>query len=434
MKFPGRRKNKHYFPVTETGRLALNDSITRDSSAYIVGLDQFIVDVEAEVSDEFLDSWGLVKGESQLLSPSHEKTFYEALKDENCILGEYAGGVIGNTLHNYSILADDRSIAVGCLPQSISIGDDAFQYLRLTSSKVDLGHSVPCVGEMARAFCLVSPDRERTFAVSKGMMNDLPPEAINEDMIKGASALMLSSYLFRDHEAPMFQSAMKASEIAKENQVPIVFTLGTSILINEKKNFFYSFVRDFVNVLAMNKDEAKALIGLDDPLLTLEKVLDDVDFCLLTVGEKGLYVGALSAYDCLRETSDQLHSKSLSEYNRYEYSRAMTRAQIGEREYKKVYCHRNPFLGGPNVIKNTNGAGDAALSAVLHDIAANHHHAKLCPSSPKHQDSFLTYSSIHQISKYANRVSYEVLSQNSPRLFKALPEKEACLEESYWSL
>lgn len=44
----------------------------------------------------------------------------------------------------------------------------------------------------------------------------------------------------------------------------------------------------------------------------------------------------------------------------------------------------------------------------------------------------LTYSSLSQICKYANRVSYEVLTQHSPRLSRALPEREDSLEEAYW--
>jgi len=70
---------------------------------------------------------------------------------------------------------------------------------------------------------------------------------------------------------------------------------------------------------------------------------------------------------------------------------------------------------------------------LIHDITANDHHQNKIPNSPKHQSKFLTYSSISQVSKYANRVSFEVLSQNSPRLYKGLPEKEDSLEETYWS-
>jgi inosine kinase len=98
----------------------------------------------------------------------------------------------------------------------------------------------------------------------------------------------------------------------------------------------------------------------------------------------------------------------------------------------KIFTHISPFKGGPESIKNTNGAGDAALSALLHDISANIYHKHTIPMSPKHSENYLTYSSISQISKYANRVSFEVLSQNSPRLFKALPQKEESLDDAYW--
>lgn len=57
---------------------------------------------------------------------------------------------------------------------------------------------------------------------------------------------------------------------------------------------------------------------------------------------------------------------------------------------------------------NTNGAGDGALSALLHDIAANGYHRHNVPNSSKHVRSYLTYSSTAQVCKYANRVSYRV--------------------------
>ncbi len=89
-------------------------------------------------------------------------------------------------------------------------------------------------------------------------------------------------------------------------------------------------------------------------------------------------------------------------------------------------------MGGPEKIKNTNGAGDGALAALLHDLAANHFHRSLLPTSSKHQKPWLTYSSFAQVCKYANRVSFEVLAQSSPRLSRALPEREISLEEGYW--
>ncbi len=40
--------------------------------------------------------------------------------------------------------------------------------------------------------------------------------------------------------------------------------------------------------------------------------------------------------------------------------------------------------------------------------------------------------SLAQVCKYANRVSYQVLNQHSPRLTRGLPEREDSPEEAYW--
>ncbi len=73
-----------------------------------------------------------------------------------------------------------------------------------------------------------------------------------------------------------------------------------------------------------------------------------------------------------------------------------------------------------------------ALAALLHDITANNFHRQKVPNSSKHAREYLTYSSLAQVCKYANRVSYQVLNQHSPRLTRGLPEREDSLEESYW--
>jgi inosine kinase len=51
MKFPGRRKTKHYFPVSDKGRVTLDTTPQQNKNThYIVGIDQLLVDIEIEVS------------------------------------------------------------------------------------------------------------------------------------------------------------------------------------------------------------------------------------------------------------------------------------------------------------------------------------------------------------------------------------------------
>ncbi len=429
MRFPGKRKTKHYFPVSEETRTPLERDLTR-KDVYVVGIDQLIVDIEIHVEDSYLAQHGFVKGESQIADESIVEKIYREAKNAGTIKGEFAGGSTGNTLHNYAVLSDDTCVALGAINESITVGDYAYKYVCTTNSHVDLSYLKPCIGPMARAMCFITPDKERTFVIGKGIMNELSEDFIPDEVVKGASSLLISSYLFRDQVSPMYKATLKAVKLAKDHGVPVVLSLGTGMVVKDQKDFLVQFISDYVSIVAGNEQELEFLTGEKDPLLALENSLDLCDMVLLTVGKSGLYLGAHCDLDQLRQTKDKIHSKSIAEYNLFEYSRAMLKKYC--ESPRKVYTHINPFMGGPGKIENTNGAGDAALSALLHDISANDYHRMKVPNGPKHIATFLTYSSIHQVAKYANRASFEVLNQNSPRLAKGLPEKEDSLEEGYW--
>ncbi|HCC48530.1 MAG TPA: inosine/guanosine kinase [Elusimicrobia bacterium] len=430
MKFPGKRKSEHYFPVTEKGRESADPHYLQSEPFYLVGIDQLLVDIECAVDQDFPEKNGLKRGESQIIDDALAERIYRDLKALGKVRGEYAGGSVGNTLHNYSVLSEERSVALGAITRNITLGDYAFKYIRNTSSKVDLSWLQPSENAMGRAICFVTPDGERTFGISKGCMNDLSPDYIPTEVIEKASALLVSAYLLRNEGDLIFSATIKACEIALKARVPVVLTLGTASLIESKKDFFRDFIKKNVTCVAMNDLEALALTGIKDPLMAADDALGLADLVLLTVGEHGLYLAGWVDEEYARKTTNKLHTKSLVDYNLYEFSRPMRREDC--KAPLKIYTHINPFLGGPKIIKNTNGAGDGALAALLHDMGARKYHQTKVPKSPKNLVHSLTYSSMSQISKYANRVSFEVLAQNSPRLMRGLPEREDSLQEAYW--
>lgn len=166
------------------------------------------------------------------------------------------------------MLSDERAILLGAISKQITVGDYSFKYIASTSSKVDLNHLQPCPSPMGRAMCFITPDGERTFGISKGCMNDLSADYIPDALVERSCALLISAYILRDEAAPIFQATLRACEIAQAASVPIVLTLGTSGLVGEKAAFFKQFITDYVNVLAMNHDEARALTGIEDPPLS----------------------------------------------------------------------------------------------------------------------------------------------------------------------
>ncbi|MDU6412403.1 MAG: inosine/guanosine kinase [Yersiniaceae bacterium] len=432
MKFPGKRKSKHYFPVNARDPL-LQPAQTESETArsYVVGIDQTLVDIEAKVDDDFIQRYGLSVGHSLVIEDDVADAMYQELMSGNLITHQFAGGTIGNTLHNYSVLADDRSVLLGVMCNNVQIGGYAYRYLCNTSSRTDLNYLQGVDGAIGRCFTLIGEHGERTFAISPGQMNQLKPESIPEAVIAGASALVLTAYLVRCKPGePMPDATMQAIAYAKKHEVPVVLTLGTKYVIADNPEGWREFLRDHVSILAMNEEEAEALTGLSDPLLASDMALEWVDLVLCTAGPNGLYMAGYTEESSRRQTQHPLLPGAIAEFNLYEFSRAMRR-QHCETPFR-IYSHIAPYMGGPEKIMNTNGAGDGALSAVLHDIAANGYHRNNVPNSSKHARSFLTYSSLAQVCKYANRVSYQVLNQHSPRLTRGLPEREDSLEEAYW--
>jgi len=398
-----------------------------------VGIDQTLVDIDARVPLELLAQYGLAKGASTIIPDDVAARLYDELLTSKRISYEFAGGTIGNTLHNYSLLADDASILLGVMSESIRVGTSGYRYLSNTSSRVNLDHLQPVDGPIGRCFALVTPDGERTFAISAGEMNGLEPESVPPGIFEDASCLVLSAYLLRcEADDPMPQATARAIELAHARGVPVVLTLGTRFVIAERPGFWRTFIEENVDVVAMNEEEGAALTGLDDPLLACERALDWADLVLCTAGPTGLYLAGYTDDDIKRETRYPLLPGAIAEFNRYEFSRPMLRKACTTPV--KVYAHIAPYHGGPEQITSTNGAGDAALAALLHDMSANGYHRARVPNSAKHVREFLTYSSMSQICRYANRVSYEVLAQASPRLTRGLPEREEGLDdEAYWA-
>lgn len=431
MKFPGKRKSKHYFPVNARDPLLQAIQQEQEEGSWVVGIDQTLVDIEAKVDDAFLQRYGLSAGHSLVIDDATAEALYNELMREQLISHQFAGGTIGNTLHNYSVLADDRSVLLGVMCNNIQIGGYAYRYLCNTSSRMDLNFLQGVDGAIGRCFTLIGEHGERTFAISPGQMNRLQAESIPEEVIAGASALVLTSYLVRCQPGePMPDATLRAIAYAKKHNVPVVLTLGTKYVIQDNPQFWRDFLRDHVSIIAMNEEEAFALTGEQDPLLAADMALEWVDLVLCTAGPTGLYMAGFTEDEFKRKTNHPLLPGAIAEFNQYEFSRAMRQQDC--QQPLRIFSHIAPYMGGPEKIMNTNGAGDGALAALLHDITANNFHRLKVPNSSKHAREYLTYSSLAQVCKYANRVSYQVLNQHSPRLTRGLPEREDSLEESYW--
>jgi inosine kinase len=414
MRFPGQRKRTHFFPSTRDAEdrvIEDSDIVSRPPDA--VGVDQTLLDIVFKCDEEVLRRFGMQSRCSVHLPDENIQEIFQFGLENGMIRSSHAGGAVGNTLHNYSVLSGRESVLLITLPESIRPGDTAYRYIRTTSPLVSLEHAHIAQGPIGRAITFVAPDGERSFAIAPGVANEYPASALPLDLIRHSCCAVASLFLFRDPNHPVHGAQSLLMRTAWESKVPVVLSLGLAALVEEKRQLVLDLLRHGVNIAAMNAEEAFALVSLENPILAIDEILNYCDMVLITDGKKGLYLGGWVDEKNRRKTGYELHSKGITNYNQFEYSRAQRRGDC-ERP-TKIYTHINPYLGGPLRFVSTNGAGDAALAALIHDICANTYSRGRVPDSEKHQDSYLTYSSIAQIAKYANSVCYEVL-KSPPRL------------------
>lgn len=415
MRFPGIRKAKYYFPVTEK-KSSLEENTTT-KPWYLLGLDEVIVDLEIHgCPQSLLPELGLIPGESVWFSADEIARLLARVSELGLEVRFAAGGTTANTLCNYTHLSGEPAILLGAIPDMIKPGSPAFAYVAQTPKAVNLEHLVPIAGEVGIAVTCFTPDGERSFAVAPGISGNYGPDDIDENVVKRASVVVTSIYCLANPERPIAKAAIRMMEIAHENGIPVAFGMGTSAIVRRMRDEVRDLLKKYVNIAAMNAREAEALTGFADPLKAGDALLDYVDAVLITEGARGLTMCGYTDDSVKRATRDGLHSGTIENYNQYEYSRLVMLKHC--EKPVRVYTHIHPYLGGPQKLCNTSGAGDAALAAILHDIAATRYHAENVPDSKKHSMGieFLTYSSLSRNAQYSNRVAYEVLRNNSPRL------------------
>ena len=415
MRFPGIRKGKYYFPVTE--KKSTLTTTTTVKPWYIVGLDEVLVDLEIHgCPQSLLPELGLVSGESVQFSADEITRLLNRVSELGLEVRFAAGGTIANTLCNYTHLSGEPAILLGAIPDVIRPGTPAFAYVAQTPKAVNLDYLVPVAGHVGIAVTCFTPDGERSFAVAPGISGDYHPEDIPEDVVRRASVVATSVYCIANPNRPIAKSVIRMLEIAHDANVPVAFGMGTSALVRRMRDELMDVLHKYVNIAAMNVREAEALTGSSDPLIAGKMLLDVVDAVLITEGARGLKMCGYTDDSVKRATRDGLHSGSIDNYNQYEYSRLVLRKNC--KDPLRIFTHIHPYLGGPQKLCNTSGAGDAALAAFLHDVAATRYHAETVPDSKKHSQGieFLTYSSLSRNAQYSNRVAYEVLRNNSPRL------------------
>ena len=241
----------------------------------ILGMGNALTDVLVQLDNEtHLENLGLPKGSMQLVDSDKNAAVQEYIR--NMSKQMIAGGSASNTMRGIACLGG-YSTFVGMVGKD-EVGKVFEQELKDTGVSTNLFFSnIPS----GTATAFISPDGERTFATHLGAAIGMTAELLTPELFKGYDIFHIEGYLVQNHDL-----IRKAVHIAKYVGLKVSLDLASYNVVEENLDFLQTLVRDYVDILFANEEEALAFTG-KEPEEALDIISKMVEYAIVKVGKKG---------------------------------------------------------------------------------------------------------------------------------------------------
>jgi len=246
----------------------------------ILGMGNALVDIITTLEDDtLLETFGLPKGSMTLVD--HETSNFINIQTAGLKKQKASGGSAANTIHGLAHMG----VKTGFVGM---VGDDdlgKFFFKDMKSKKIN-PMLFKSIRETGRAVALISPDSERTFATYLGAAVELSTEDLDSNVFTGYDYLYLEGYLVQDHAL-----IEKAVRLAKMKGMKICIDLASYNIVEEHRPFFLELIRNQVDIVFANNQEAEALTG-EQPEKAVEILGGYTEIAIVKTGAEGSLIFA----------------------------------------------------------------------------------------------------------------------------------------------
>ena len=221
--------------------------------AKIVGIGNALVDVIVKLENEdLLKQFALEKGGMEMIDSERKRTIHDRIK--TMPQASATGGSTSNTIHGLARLGIEAGyIGKVSNDEPGHFFQEEMQRYHVTPhllySDIDTG--------IATTF--MTPDAERTFATYLGAAATMSANELNPEVFKDYDYLYIEGYLIYNHKL-----IHKLCQIAKECKLKVAMDFGSYNLVEEQRDFLKDLLKNHVDIIFANQEEAKAFTGKDD--------------------------------------------------------------------------------------------------------------------------------------------------------------------------
>ncbi len=243
----------------------------------IVGIGSALVDILLREDNEFLKKTGAVKGGMTYVDKDYIEYILSLTSEKPHIV---PGGSACNTV-----------IGIGKLGgQARFVGKSGKgEMAKFFETDLKDNNVEPALFKSSsptgRVLSIITPDAQRSMFTYLGASLETLPEEITEVCFENAAIVHIEGYLFFNDD--LIMAAVTAAKAAGAN---ISLDLASFTVVEESKKLIEKIVKDFVDILIANEDEARSFTGFSDELKAINTLSENVDIAALKLGERGSLV------------------------------------------------------------------------------------------------------------------------------------------------
>ena len=255
----------------------------------VIGIGNALTDMLVNLkSDSVLSRFKLAKGSMSLVDTTLQTEISKSVAGLPYSLS--LGGSAGNTIRAMAKLGCDVGF-IGKVGQDTT-GDFFVQALENLGVEPVIFRGTERSG---KCVSLISPDGERTMVTHLGAALELTAEEIEASIFDHYDCLYVEGYLVQNHDL-----ILKAAKTAKECGLKVAVDLASFNIVAENLEFLRSLVRDYVDIVFANEDEAKTFTCEAEPLNALQVISEMCELAVvkgatIKQGDEVVHVGIMAA-------------------------------------------------------------------------------------------------------------------------------------------
>lgn len=245
----------------------------------LIGVGSPIVDTLAQVSEAFVAGIDGAKGGMELVNSEQMAGLLKALERAGGTSAQAPGGSAGNTVATAATLGL-RCSFVGKLGNDA--GAQAYREA-FAAEGIDVTRFKQAALPNARCLSLITPDGERTMRTDLGAALTLGADEISAADFADAAHAHIEGYLLFNREL-----ALRVLAAAREAGCTISLDLASFEVVGAAADILPGLLKDYVDIVFANEDEARAFTGLNNEFETMvEQLASQCKVAVVKLGKDG---------------------------------------------------------------------------------------------------------------------------------------------------